>query len=51
VCFWLRELWEKTAGEGGQGMAITHAEVDRILMDLAELTTAEQVFYEPLKQT
>lgn len=45
---WLRDLWEKTAYEGSQGMAITHAEVDRILADPGEMASKEKAFYENL---
>ncbi len=47
---WLRDLWEKTAWEEGQGMAITHAEVDRILADPGSLARDEKAFYEDLEK-
>jgi len=47
---WLRDLWEKTAWEGGQGMMISHAEVDRILADPTEMASDEKAFYEGLEK-
>lgn len=47
---WLRHLWEKTDWAGGQGMAITHAEVDQILADPDEIASEEKAFYESLEK-
>lgn len=47
---WLRHLWEKTARENEQGMAISHSEVDRILADPDVATSDEQAFYAKLKK-
>jgi AAA+ superfamily predicted ATPase len=41
---WLRSLWSADAA-GGLGAAITHAEVDRILIDAADGASAEEAFY------
>ena len=42
---WLRHLWEKTAWESDQGLAISHAEVDRILADSDAMANQEKAFY------
>lgn len=47
---WLRHLWEKTAWESDHGMAISHAEVDRILTDPDSMASEEQSFYERMKK-
>ncbi len=42
---WMRRVW-RSDGEPGQGLAITHAEVDHALSEPAEQTRAEARFYE-----
>src|SRR6185436_769707 len=42
---WLRRLWTADAG-GAQGLAISHNEVDRILLGAGEMARAELAFYE-----
>src|SRR5262249_49658276 len=42
---WMRRLWTNEPGDSTQGLAISHAEVDRILADRAELLRAEESFY------
>ncbi len=42
---WMRALWSADANAPAGGLAISHAEVDRILTDPARLAAAEQVFY------
>jgi hypothetical protein len=41
---WMRALWGKGPGDTAQGMAIPHAEVDRILSDPAESAEAMEEF-------
>jgi len=41
---WLRALWAQTDQPGAQGLAITHAEVDRTLADPSALARAEAAF-------
>ena len=42
---WLRHLWAADAG-GNLGLAISHGEVDRILLGAGELARAELAFHE-----
>ncbi len=42
---WLRSLWAGDA-TGGQGLAISHVEVDRVLADPDQLARAELAFYD-----
>jgi ATPase family associated with various cellular activities (AAA) len=43
---WMRAVWSGDSPAGEQGLAISHAEVDRILSDPAQMTTTEPLFYE-----
>src|SRR5262249_6036285 len=43
---WLRALWAHNAGEPVQDIAISHGEVDRILLDPRQLVEAEETFYQ-----
>jgi predicted kinase len=43
---WLREMWSRGGADPAQGLAIPHAEVDRILEDPTALAQAENAFYE-----
>ncbi len=43
---WLRELWMSNTGDGLQGLAISHIEVDRILVDPELHIGAETAFYD-----
>jgi len=43
--FWLRELWMSNMADGIQGLAISHNEVDRILADPEQHSSAETTFY------
>jgi hypothetical protein len=42
---WLRALWAESQDGATQGLAITHAEVDRILTDPLPRAEAEAAFY------
>jgi len=42
---WARHLWEDGGASAGQGLAITHGEVDRLLLAPEVLASAEQDFY------
>lgn len=43
---WMRALWNEAANDAGQGLAITHDEVDRSLSDPLKSSQAEDSFYE-----
>lgn len=43
--FWMRALWTAEQSGPAQGLAITHAEVDRIAADPAEIAAQEAAFY------
>jgi len=43
---WMRVLWSNDGNAATQGLAISHAEVDRILADHGEITRAEKAFYQ-----
>jgi AAA+ superfamily predicted ATPase len=42
---WMRALWEAEQSVPGQGLAISHAEVDRIMADPAQIAEQEALFY------
>ncbi len=42
---WLRACWSSHPSDGMQGLAISHSEVDRILVDLEQHMAAESTFY------
>lgn len=42
---WMRALWEAEPSVPGQGLAISHAEVDRIMTDPAQIAEQEALFY------
>ncbi len=43
---WMRALWSSDANAPAGGLAITHAEVDRILGDPVQAAAAERSFYQ-----
>ena len=43
---WMRALWAAEQSGSVQGFAISHAEVDRITADPAEIASQEAIFYE-----
>ncbi len=43
---WLRVLWSTDSGAAVQGLAISHAEVDRLLADREQIAHAELAFYQ-----
>ena len=43
--FWLRHLWSQPGYEDEHLLAISHSEVDRVLLPPAELADAERAFY------
>jgi AAA+ superfamily predicted ATPase len=43
--FWMRAVWSADGNLAAQGLAISHAEVDRILADRSQIAGAQEAFF------